>query len=249
MKMPCRALLLFIICLAPFPYAWAEISSGVFQYDARMAFLKAGELELNLNRFGQHYEVAGEFQTSRAMSNYYSWNGMFAAAGRWEGQGPVTTAYMSRTVSKDEDLKIVLNTEQGARLLEGPKESFKNIDKPAGIDLISALFFSPSCYQGGMVHDGEDAYQLELRKQKSQKFNGGKHYYRGEVINCHYDVRDHKDRRRQVVVSLADVGDTTVAVQVRAKIPVLPDAVFKLKMPVQSVLPQAMPPAIIAGGM
>jgi len=249
LNMPCRALLFFFASLAPGALTWADVGSGVFQYDARMAFLKAGELELNLNRFGQQYEVAGEFQTSRAMSNYYSWNGIFAATGRWEGQGPVTTAYMSRTVSKDEDLKIVLNTEEGARLLKGPKADFENIEKPAGIDLISALFFSPSCYKGGLVHDGEDAYRLELRQEKLQKMMGGKDYYQGEVTNCHYHVRDHKDRKRQVVVSLAEVGDTTVAVQVRAKIPVLPDAVFKLKMPVQRTAAPAAPAAMVAGGL
>ena len=103
-----------IALLAPLSAAVAETSNGAYRYDARMSFLKAGELELNLNRFGQEYEVVGEFQTSQAMSAYYSWNGIFAARGRWEGRGPVTTAYMSRTVSKDNDLKIVLNTESGA---------------------------------------------------------------------------------------------------------------------------------------
>ena len=228
--------------------AWAEYSATVFQYDARMAFLKAGELALDLNRRGNQYEVAGQFQTSRAMSKYYSWNGIFAATGRWEAHGPVTTAYIARTTSKDEDLKIVLNTETGARLLEDPKGDFKSIDKPAGIDLISALFFSPSCYTGGVVHDGEDAYRLDLRSEQIQQMSGGGDYYQGEVTNCHYDVLDHKDRKRQIVVSLGEVGDTTVAVQVRAKVPVLPDAVFRLKMLPQAPEQRTMPPALVAGG-
>jgi hypothetical protein len=196
-----------------------------------MSFLKAGELSLELNRSGQDYEVAGEFQTSRAMSAYYSWNGVFAATGSWGEHGPVTKAYMSRTRSKDDDLKIVLNTEGGARLLDGPTSEFTNIEKPAGIDLISALFFSPGCFKGGAVHDGEDSYRLELRSEKKKTLHSGADYYRGEVTNCDYNVRDHKDRKRRVVVSLAEIGDTTVAVQVRAKIPVLPDAVFKLRVP------------------
>jgi hypothetical protein len=242
-------LLIFLSSLVLISPAWADYSFSSFQYDARMAFLKAGELALDLNRRGNHYEVAGQFQTSKAMSKYYSWNGVFAATGRWEGDGPVTTAYMARTTSKDEDLKIVLNTESGARLLDGPKADFRNIDKPAGIDLISALFFSPGCYSGGVVHDGEDAYRLELRSEQVRHLPGGEDYYRGEVTDCHYDVRDHKDRKRQVVVSLAEVGETTVAVQVRAKIPVLPDAVFRLKMPLQTPVRQGTPPAFVAGGL
>ena len=240
--MPCRAFLSSLALLASATLfssvVSAEVYVGEYRYDARMSFLKAGELALNFNRFGNEYEVAGEFQTSRAMSNYYSWNGIFAARGRWEAQGPVTAAYMSRTVSKDDDLKIVVNSESGARRLDGPRRDFESIDKPQGNDLISALFFSPSCYRGGVVHDGEDAYELNLRSEKTQHYNGGPEYYRGEVVNCEYTVVDHKDRKRRLVVSLAQVGDTTMAVQLRAKIPVLPDAVFKLRLPAPTTLPQ-----------
>ncbi|MEM9623470.1 MAG: DUF3108 domain-containing protein [Pseudomonadota bacterium] len=204
---------------------------GAYQYDARMAFIKAGELSLQMFRQGQQYEVTGNFQTSRAMSNYYTWNGIFAAVGEWQGQVPVTTAYMARTTGKDEDLKIVLTYEDGARVLEGAGSSFESVAKPGGIDLISALFFSPVCYQGGEVHDGEDTYQIELRREKQQRLNGGSSYYQGEVTSCDYNVRDHKNRKRRVIVSLAEVEGTTVAVQVRAKIPVLPDAIFRLRLP------------------
>jgi len=224
------------------------MGSGELRYDARMSFLKAGELSLELNRTGEEYEVAGEFQTSRAMSAYYSWNGIFAATGHWGHRGPITRAYMSRTMSKDDDLKIVLNTEDGARILEDPNGEFENIEKPAGVDLISALFFSPSCFKGGVVHDGEDSYRLDLRSEKKQRLHGSAKYYRGEVTNCDYDVRDHKDRKRRVVVSLADIGNTTVAVQLRAKIPVLPDAVFRLRVPRGRSLATVVTPAIAFAG-
>lgn len=248
MNLPCRALSISLALLAPLSAARAEVSTGFFHYDARMAFLKAGELSLELSRAGGAYEVAGEFQTSRAMSAYYTWNGVFAATGRWERQGPVTTAYMARTTSKDDELKIVLNTEDGARVLDGPEENFESVDKPEGIDLISALFFSPSCYTGGLVNDGEDTYRLELKSEKRQQMYGGADYYKGEVTNCDYAVRDHKDRKRRVVVSLADVGDTKVAVQVRAKIPVLPDAVFRLRMPAKVITPPPLSPQVVMAG-
>lgn len=209
----------------------ADYFSGAYRYDAKMAFLKAGELSLKLDRNGTNYEVAGEFQTSRAMSNYYSWNGIFAAVGTWEGVGPVTTAYMSRTSSKDDDLKIVLTYPDGTRILDGPGREFESIEKPGGVDLISALFFNPGCYEGGLVHDGEDSYQLNLKSARAHKLKGGRQYYRGEVLSCDYTVVDHKDRKRRVVVSLAEINGTMVAVQVRAKIPFLPDAIFRLRVP------------------
>lgn len=208
-----------------------SFASSEYQYDARMAFLKAGELLLELNRHGHQYSVAGEFQTSRAMSAYYTWNGVFAAVGHWNNKGPVTTAYMAQTSGKDEDLKIALTTEKGARLLEGEDGDFEDIDKPEGIDLISAIFFHPGCYRGGQVHDGEDSYQLKLRRENAHGFNGGRNYFRGQVTSCDYDVIDYKDRKRRVIVYLADVDGNQVAVQVRVKIPILPDAIFRLKVP------------------
>ncbi len=239
--MPCRAFLIALLSSALLCAAAATARAGDYQYDARMAFIKAGKLELNLSRQGKDYEVVGEFQTSKAMSAYYRWNGIFAARGEWAPRGPVTQAYMSRTVSKGEKLKIVLNTEAGVRLLDGAENSFESIDKPQGIDLISALFFTPECYQGGTVNDGEDTYQLQLRSQKDQRMSGGKDYYSGAVTVCKYNVIDHKDRKRRIEVSLASVDGSVMTVQVRAKIPVLPDAVFKLRLP-----PRALDGAAVA---
>jgi len=245
--------LLALVALGLVP--WTAVSqsdfslhhAGLYQYDARMSFLKAGELTLNLNRAGELYEVSGQFQTSRAMSRYYSWSGLFAAKGRWESAGPITEAYMARTMGKDDDLKIVLNTPDSARVLDSAQDEFVAITKPAGIDLISALFFTPSCYSGGVVHDGEDVYQLELHRQKKARLRGGKAYFKGEVMQCHYHVRDHKNRKRQVIVSLAEINGATVAVQVRAKIPLLPDAIFKLKMPLPEANDNGPTLAISAG--
>ncbi|NKB99002.1 MAG: DUF3108 domain-containing protein [Pseudomonadales bacterium] len=233
--MPCRALFL-LVTLAAFlglaPLSFADDHSGSYRYDAKMAFLKAGELRLNLEREGESYQVEGQFKTSRALSPYYTWNGVFAAVGRWSPfGGPVTTAYMSQTTGKDHDLKIVLTYPDATRVLEGAEDEFESIDRPGGIDLISALFFSPSCYQGGLVHDGEDSYTLSLNSERNHGFNGGRKYFKGEVTSCDYRVIDHKQRQRRVIVSMAELGGTKVAVQVRAKIPLLPDAVFRLRMP------------------
>ena len=209
-----------------------------FAYDARLAFIKAGELNLQLSRFAdQHYEVNGEFHTSRAMSLYYSWNGVFAALGQWDARkGPTTEAFIARTESKDDDYTVTLTHENGARQLKGQDAEFEDIEQPKGNDLISAVFFSPVCYEDGLVHDGEDTYRLELRRQKRQRLSAGEEYFKGEVTNCDYVVHDRKGRKRRVIVSLADVGGEVMAVQVRAKIPVLPDAIFRLRMPSRDIV-------------
>lgn len=208
----------------------AEPQRSDYVYDARMAFIKAGKLNLALDRDGDAYEVAGEFKTSRALSPYYTWNGVFAAVGTWRGLGPVTTAYMSRSSSKDDKMKIVLTYPDATRVLKKGREDFETTQRPGGIDLISALFFNPTCYEGTLVHDGEDSYQLSLIKQRKHALKGGRDYFNGEVVSCDYRVVDHKGRKRRVVVSLADINGQQIAVQVRAKIPLLPDAIFKLRV-------------------
>ncbi|MEM7081069.1 MAG: DUF3108 domain-containing protein [Pseudomonadota bacterium] len=219
---------MFLTCVSAL--VGADEVDRSYQYDARMAFLRAGTLTLDLTRSESNYEVIGNFRTSRAMSRYYTWNGVFAAVGKWEGRGPVTQAYMSRTVSKDDDLKIVLAYEDGSRVLDGPDEEFEAKPKPGGIDLISALFFSPQCYRDGQVHDGEDTYQISLSSEKVRRLSNSAAYYSGMATHCDYQVIDNRDRKRRVTVSLAEIGGQVVAVQVRARIPVLPDAIFRLRV-------------------
>jgi hypothetical protein len=244
MIQPCR--LILAVCLTVLtghPLADSKELAGMtsanvlptfasYAYDAKVAWLDAGELALHLNRADDAYEFAGFFATSREMNAYYSWNGVFAGVGRWDGSGPTSDAYLARSVSKDHDLKIVVMSDDGVRRLDEPDGEFESLDRPAGNDLISALFFTPACYAGGYVHDGEDAYRIELRDTGAREMSEGQNYYAGSVTDCRYDVFDDRGRKRRVTVSLADVGGRQVAVEVRVKIPLLPDPVFRLKTPV-----------------
>ena len=206
-------------------------TSASYAYDARVAWINAGELSLDVNRDSENYEFAGYFRTSREMSAYYTWNGFFAGVGRWGKSGPTSDAYLARSVSKDNDLKIIVMSDDGVRRLDGPGGDFESLAKPAGNDLISALFFSTSCHNDGLVHDGEDEYRIALHKERTRNMSDGDAYYEGPVTECEYIVFDTRDRKRRVMVALADVGGRRMAVRVRAKIPIWPDPVFRLRKP------------------
>ena len=79
--MPCRAFLIALLSSALLCAAAATARAGAYQYDARMAFIKAGKLELNLSRQGKDYEVVGEFQTSKAMRRILSMEWYFCGSG------------------------------------------------------------------------------------------------------------------------------------------------------------------------
>lgn len=199
-----------------------------YRYEARMAMINAGILSLELGRQQGIYEVLGQFNTSRAMNKYYSWNGLFAARGDWQNGRPQTKAYLTRSKSSDDGYKVVIYTPKETRRLRKASEVFETRDKPEGVDLITALFISPDCFQGSRVHDGEDDYEIQLLKRKIKTVNATPRYYSGPGIQCDYQVRDNKGRKRRIQIVLADINGKTVAAAASIKIPLLPDPAFRL---------------------
>ena len=60
------------------------IAKHVFEYDASIGYLDAGVLTLELEQFSDKYEILGRFKSSRALSKYYTWNGLFSAKGHMQ---------------------------------------------------------------------------------------------------------------------------------------------------------------------
>ena len=78
------------------------------------------------------------------------------------------------------------------------------------------------------MHDGEDDYEIQLLKRKTKTVNATPRYYSGPGIQCDYQVRDNKGRKRRIQIVLADINGKTVAVAASIKIPLLPDPAFRL---------------------
>ena len=230
-----RTLPILITSLLLFPtwsYGTQKETRATYRYEARMAFLNAGILTLDFNRQGKVYEFLGGFETSRAMNKYYTWNGLFAAKGQWQGGKLQTEAYLTLSKSSDDDYKATLYEPKETRHMSKPSEPFETIPTPQGVDLISALFLSPDCYEGAKVHDGEDDYAIKLRSTKQRKMVAASKYYNGPVIQCDYQMQDNKGRKRRIQIALGNIEGKTVAVRASVKIPLLPDPVFQLLMPV-----------------
>ena len=211
---------------------WSNATSikpaATYRYEARMAFLNAGVLTLDFDRKGEVYEFLGVFKTSRAMNKYYTWNGQFASKGQWQGGNPKTEAYLTLSKSSDDGYKVTLYGPKETRRMRKAIEPFETIPTPQGVDLISALFLSPDCYKGSKVHDGEDDYEIRLLNRKARAVKATERYYSGPGIQCEYEVRDNKDRKRRIQVALAEISGATVAVAASIKIPLLPDPSFRL---------------------
>ncbi|MEC9239300.1 MAG: hypothetical protein VX486_01620, partial [Pseudomonadota bacterium] len=50
-------------------------------YDARVGFLSAGTLEVNMTVSTGRYELFGDVRTSGAIERFFRWRGKFAAVG------------------------------------------------------------------------------------------------------------------------------------------------------------------------
>ena len=205
------------------------VSNGTFAYEARMGPLIAGELTFDFHRQHDAYEFLGQFQTSRSLSAYYTWTGTFAAKGLWPDTNPRTQTYLVQSEGKDEDYKVVVMSESDTQILLGRLSEFEVQAKPQGIDLISALLFTPGCYAGEYVHDGEDAYPIRLDRVSEAKLSRLSGFYSGAVTRCDYSVVTRRGKTRRLRVSMAEVDGVWVATEVRIRVPFFPDPVFRMR--------------------
>ena len=196
-------------------------------YAARVGPLNAGNLVIDLHPTPTTYEFLGRFKTSQMMERYYKWSGVFAAKGVLLDDRFFTEAYFTKTEDKKRK-QVVIFSDKEVRRLQKTAEGFKTKPKPRGVDLISALFLSPNCYEGSQVHDGEDDYFIETKKKYSQRLRAAVRYFSGRVTVCRYLLKDNKNRSRSLEVAIGEVDGRKLAVKVVARVPLLPNPTFRL---------------------
>ena len=196
-------------------------------YAARVGPLNAGNLVIDLHPTPTTYEFLGRFKTSQMMERYYKWSGVFAAKGVLLDDRFLTEAYFTKTEDKKRK-QVVIFSDKEVRRLRKTAEGFKTKPKPRGVDLISALFLSPNCYEGSQIHDGEDDYFIETKKKYSQRLRAAAKYFSGKVTVCRYHLKDNKNRSRSLEVAIGEIDGRRLAVKVVARIPLLPNPTFRL---------------------
>ena len=196
-------------------------------YAARVGPLNAGNLVIDLHPTPTTYEFLGRFKTSQMMERYYKWSGVFAAKGVLLDDRFLTEAYFTKTEDKKRK-QVVIFSDKEVRRLRKTVEGFKTKPRPRGVDLISALFLSPNCYEGSQVHDGEDDYFIEIKKKYKQRLRAAARYFSGQVTVCRYHLKDNKNRSRSLEVAIGRIGERELAVKVVARVPLLPNPTFRL---------------------
>ena len=180
-------------------------------------------------RENDRYGVFGRFITSQSLNAYYNWEGIFVSSGIWVDQRPQTQSYLVRSESKDDEYKVVIMDEHSTQLFDGREAEFEILPKPNGTDLISGLMFTPQCYTGAFVHDGEDTYPIRLLKTGSSKLSKRRGFFAGPVTRCDYEITTRRGKKRRLRVSMAEHDGMWVAAEVRVRLALFPDPVFRLR--------------------
>jgi hypothetical protein len=154
---------------------------------------------------------------------------LFAAKGHWEEGARQTDGYFVRSEGSDDRFKMVVLSKREVRLLDGIDEEFTTLARPGGTDLISGLFFSPGCYAGSLLHDGEDFYPVKTIKRKLTKLGQSDLHVSGKAQECVYRVSDRKQRKRKIYVTQVQQQGMTVAAKIRVAISFFPDPTFRLR--------------------
>ena len=197
-------------------------------YDAQVAWLNAGTIDLLLDRNADRYELSGMVATSGTMNRYFRWQGRFAATGRFVAGYPTTDAYL--LLADDGETRAALLTFNDTTTIHATGRDSEEIDRPPGSDLMSVTFLAPHCLEDGtLVHDGEDTYRVELIARSTPELRGPVPWFSGPTMRCDYRFREAGRRPRRVSLWVGEVGGLQVPVRIRVRVPVFPDGVLRLR--------------------
>jgi len=217
---------LILLTFTPGVFA-SDIDTHSLVYDARVGFLSAGTLEVNMLLSDGRYEMFGDVGTSGAIERFFRWRGKFAAVGFMVEEIPRTRAYLLFEERKN-SRKVTLAA-HGKTTIHRPAGASREVQYPRGSDLMSVLFLTDHCFNSAWVHDGEDAYEVILRTSRQTKVEQGRAYFRGPAEQCRYRFHYDKDEERGLDVWLGLDAGRLVPVRLRVRVPFRPDALLKLR--------------------
>lgn len=200
-------------------------------YTASISFIQAGSVSMQRTIGADGYELVGDVATSAMLKPFYSWTGHFAASGRWDEGEPDSEAYFLDSTGRKGRRSLLLLNADVTRMYRSSR-GWKELQAPAGVDLMSVLFANTGCFHGDVVHDGEDSYPIRLTGEKQDRINAGSRFYSGSALRCRYQGQDLRGRKRKVSVWLATPAgySTPVPVRIVIAIPRAPNGILQLEV-------------------
>ena len=207
----------------------AGIGAQELHYDAQVAWIKAGTVQLLLREDDDRYELSGMVGTSGAMNRFFRWQGRFAATGRFVDGYPRTDAYL--LLEDDGETREVLLAYQDKTTIHATDRDSRELPEPPGSDLMSVTFLAPHCVDDVTAHDGEDTYRITLSQAAERDLQQRAPHFSGPTTRCDYVFRQIDGRTRRVSLWFAPVNGRPTPVRIRIRVPLFPDGILRLRVP------------------
>ena len=199
-------------------------------YDARIAWIKAGNLDASICLGGVNYALTGTLQTRGPIEKFIKWRGEYSAVGQIVDDLPKTDTYLVIENNPRKKKRKVVFTDSRTTLIHQEGRTLVEHAAPPGADLISALLLSQFCRNSMAVHDGEEAYEIELADRiEGVRLRQRSPYYTGATDLCRYRLGYKSGKTRRIDVWLADQGSRRFPVRIRVRVPLFPDGVLNLR--------------------
>lgn len=142
------------------------------RYEAYIAGVNAGQANLQVSRSGTTYQVAGTARSLGLWESIQRWRAQYSVTGELVREAPASAqsaALSTQLLPKPGHFFSLQTTPKKRREIhieEGVLKETKNRKvrdpRPAqtGYDLLSALFFLPSCHSQARIHTGRDGYEF-----------------------------------------------------------------------------------------
>ncbi len=175
-----------LVCLLLSPQS---VSAATLHFDAYFAGLKVGAAFVNVERSADDYRIRGNAAARGVAYVFSDWQSEFYAEGRFDAGKPelVRFGYEEQERNKHRILRI----ENGSmrQIRNGKVRPPRSVLD--GLDVLSAFFLEPDCWESRLLHTGRHNYWITGRPSKIE---GG----------CLFQVEDDDGDRQKIHIVFED---------------------------------------------
>jgi hypothetical protein len=189
--------------------AAATAGGAPLQYGAFFAGAQVGRAEIRVDLNADGYEIAGEAWALGVLRTATQWRSDFSASGRIDEGTVVPEAYQFSSTRRG---KYTRKTQ----VTDGHVETFRNgrrRDKgeaPAGLDVLTALFFAQDCATLDVLHTGTSIYQLEFKNRRVPEPGERVDY----IERCEFEVIDEDGDGYRVDVQIGELNGHRIPLRI-----------------------------------
>lgn len=168
--------------------------ADTLHYDAFLAGIRIGTATVTIHRDARRYGIEGEAAVRGVASLFSDWQSRFYAHGQIQDHRPKMTSYGydEREGKRHRVLRLSNGkTRQTRNGRLGPARP-----APDGLDVLTAFFIEPACWDTQLVHTGRSSYRIEGTRNPSAPTANDP----SPRIRCEFLVRDEDGDQRRVHV-------------------------------------------------